>query len=366
MSAIYTTGGFVAPVISSPVQWEDPAAGILPPMQPPGHAFPGQASSESFWDSVPLSNKSSDAMETDDNCDDHGVPLPDPIKKTGKQTTIQDLFRQTTRAIPSPSVLGAVDPSGLYFRMQLPGGEAGSKLAELLADMSVIIPAATYRYSQQAEQIVAASNILPTPVHTSPLALALIRDKGCARYTDAMTSLSRLTVLNFAILEMDTANPEHKKVCKKYKQIIGRMIRGSYYKKLDRISGECEQPVSPENRRVHFDVLARLFALECDNFALDFIWATEWAILDMLRGSLYRFGALRGTIITLSDFTREAKSAAIEIGAAPITLINGERLLDLLFEHEVGVTKKVAHYYVKDESIWEEFALGDQEVEEDS
>ena len=61
--------------------------------------------------------------------------------------------------------------------------------------------------------------------------------------------------------------------------------------------------------------------------------------LDALRGSLYRFNAVRGTIITTSDFTKGTRDEAFATGAAPITLINGEKLIDLLVEHGIGVRK---------------------------
>lgn len=62
--------------------------------------------------------------------------------------------------------------------------------------------------------------------------------------------------------------------------------------------------------------------------------------LDALRGSLHRFNAVRGTIITTSDFAKGTTEAAFERGAAPITLINGEKLVDLLIEHNIGVRKR--------------------------
>jgi restriction system protein len=62
-------------------------------------------------------------------------------------------------------------------------------------------------------------------------------------------------------------------------------------------------------------------------------------VLDQLRGSLHRFKALRGTIITTGRFSRGAQDAAFEVGAAPITLIDGERLIDLLIKHEIGARK---------------------------
>lgn len=63
-------------------------------------------------------------------------------------------------------------------------------------------------------------------------------------------------------------------------------------------------------------------------------------VLDALRGSLHRFDAMRGTIITVGDFSKGTVGAAIERGAAPITLINGEKLIDLLIKHELGIRIK--------------------------
>lgn len=62
--------------------------------------------------------------------------------------------------------------------------------------------------------------------------------------------------------------------------------------------------------------------------------------LDALRGSLHRFDAVRGTIITSGRFASGTRDAAFERGAAPITLIDGTKLIDLLIEHEIGAMKK--------------------------
>ena len=62
--------------------------------------------------------------------------------------------------------------------------------------------------------------------------------------------------------------------------------------------------------------------------------------LDALRGSLYRFHAVRGTIITTSRFSRGTEEAAFAPGVAPITLLDGEKLLDLLIEYGIGVRKR--------------------------
>jgi restriction system protein len=64
------------------------------------------------------------------------------------------------------------------------------------------------------------------------------------------------------------------------------------------------------------------------------------AVLDALRGSLHRFRAVRGTLVALGGFSQGTIEAAFEAGAAPITLIDGEKLLDLLMSHQIGVRKK--------------------------
>jgi restriction system protein len=61
--------------------------------------------------------------------------------------------------------------------------------------------------------------------------------------------------------------------------------------------------------------------------------------LDALRGSLYRFNAVRGTIIATAPFSKGTSEAAFASGAAPITLIDGDKLIDLLIEHGIGVKK---------------------------
>lgn len=83
-------------------------------------------------------------------------------------------------------------------------------------------------------------------------------------------------------------------------------------------------------------------------------------VLDALRGCLHRFDAFQGTIITLSDFSKGTKEAAFERGAAPTTLINGDKLIDLLIENEIAVKNKQLDYFTVDNSY---FAEGEDEVE---
>jgi restriction system protein len=83
-------------------------------------------------------------------------------------------------------------------------------------------------------------------------------------------------------------------------------------------------------------------------------------IIDQLRGALHYYKALRGTIITLGNFSKGCTEAALLPGAPPIGLINGEKLLDLLVKHQVRMRKREVTLYEVDEDF---FKPGDEEAE---
>jgi len=57
----------------------------------------------------------------------------------------------------------------------------------------------------------------------------------------------------------------------------------------------------------------------------------------------------RGLIVTLSDFTPDARLEGAASDKTPITLIDGERLLNLLIEYEIGVRSKTVELLELDE-----------------
>jgi len=65
-------------------------------------------------------------------------------------------------------------------------------------------------------------------------------------------------------------------------------------------------------------------------------------IIDQLRGALPYHSAIRGTLITTGRFAGNCGKAALHPGAAPITLIDGDRLLELLIENNVGIRRSNA------------------------
>lgn len=83
-------------------------------------------------------------------------------------------------------------------------------------------------------------------------------------------------------------------------------------------------------------------------------------VLDQLRGALPYHGAIRGTIITTGGFAQGCKDAALFPGAAPITLIDGNKVIELLLKHGVAVKKKPQTLIEIDESY---FASDDPETQ---
>ncbi len=60
--------------------------------------------------------------------------------------------------------------------------------------------------------------------------------------------------------------------------------------------------------------------------------------VDELRGTMLRTGATQGLLITTSDFPTIARITAARERVAPIRLVDGDELLNLLLSHSVGVS----------------------------
>lgn len=267
------------------------------------HHLVGQADDSyplaEYWDNVEtiagLQAMSVAGDENDDEqhiqVDAYGVELPETRDRTAKKErhmNIKDLFnRERRQAETAFSPLGIVNEDGTQFKLVFPPGDIGKRLIEKLVDISFIMPAATVRYAWNAEQIVSASNILPCPVHTSPLLLTLIREKGATRrFSDAITVLARLHIARIAIAEKDTENPEHKTRCDKLRKILEQYVAAEFYRTLDEIVelGNVPQEERAEkDARRYFGQLIERFAHACDVYSLAMIHVQEWVICDMLR-----------------------------------------------------------------------------------
>ncbi len=70
----------------------------------------------------------------------------------------------------------------------------------------------------------------------------------------------------------------------------------------------------------------------------------------------------RGLVITTSDFTKDGVTEADAPNKMPVALVNGEKLLDLLFTHEIGVRKTAIPVYALDASYFENIAGEEDET----
>ena len=84
-------------------------------------------------------------------------------------------------------------------------------------------------------------------------------------------------------------------------------------------------------------------------------------MLHVLSRSVHPVETQSGTINVSGESGEGAKDAAFEMGAAPITLINCETLIDLLIQRQIGVKKKTVEYYELDDSAFQ--AQGPEEAE---
>jgi len=75
------------------------------------------------------------------------------------------------------------------------------------------------------------------------------------------------------------------------------------------------------------------------------------AVIAQLRGSAEV--DQRGLVITTADFTKEGVIEASAANKMPVALVNGDKLLDLLLAHEIGVKKDLMPVYSLDADYFE-------------
>ena len=61
----------------------------------------------------------------------------------------------------------------------------------------------------------------------------------------------------------------------------------------------------------------------------------------------------RGLIITTSDFTKDARDESKAINKMPVALVNGQKLIDLLFQYRVGVKEDIVSVFSINSELFE-------------
>ncbi|MCX6378887.1 MAG: restriction endonuclease [Armatimonadetes bacterium] len=75
--------------------------------------------------------------------------------------------------------------------------------------------------------------------------------------------------------------------------------------------------------------------------------------VDELRGAMLRTGARQGILITTSTFSRAARKAVAADRTAPIRLIEGDELTQLLIQNRIGAITEAANEPVLDEAYFD-------------
>lgn len=82
-------------------------------------------------------------------------------------------------------------------------------------------------------------------------------------------------------------------------------------------------------------------------------------VITQLRGSAQV--DQRGLVITTSDFTKEGTLEASAPNKMPVALVNGDKLLDLLFEKEIGVKKEMMPVFSLDADYFDNSTTDEEE-----
>jgi len=123
-----------------------------------------------------------------------------------------------------------------------------------------------------------------------------------------------------------------------FEQIMKRLLYKSGYVTVQFIGRTHKRGRTPKGG---LDLTAR--SITDLNSALTIVQIKQYKrvvsrrFVDELRGAMLRIGAEQGLLVTLSRFSKVAHAAATESNVAPIKLIEGNELLNLLFTYRIGV-----------------------------
>jgi len=228
----------------------------------------------------------SEKMETQGQTEDvFGVPLPDrpPVAPVKPKVDVRVVFDAQCAKIEKGFVpLGIINKDGTQFKFVMPPHHMGDQINKRVFHIPFPIRSAAWqRYSKMYEVFLVLTKVLPVPLHTSPLALLLIRESTeVMRYKDAIGTLHGLHVLRHAMHEMDTENIEHKTVCWNFYKTLEAYVAERFYTVLDKLA---EQERASGSSREAAQETARKFGDAVSRFALDMVHAVEWCCMDILQ-----------------------------------------------------------------------------------
>jgi restriction system protein len=133
-----------------------------------------------------------------------------------------------------------------------------------------------------------------------------------------------------------------------FESLIGKLLTKIGFENVTVTAASGDGGVDVRGTLVVGDVIRTRMAVQVKRWKRN----VQAPIIQQVRGSL---GAHeQGLIITTSDFSKGARDEAARPDAVPVALMNGDQLVNLLIEHDIGVRR--AHYDL--------IELGDADEEE--
>ncbi len=118
-----------------------------------------------------------------------------------------------------------------------------------------------------------------------------------------------------------------------FEALIGQLLGAIGFADVDVIGRSGDGGIDVRGTLVVGDVIRIRMAVQAKRWKGN----VQRPIVQQLRGSLGAHD--QGLIITTSDFSVGARDEALRFDAAPVGLMDGERLVDLLIEHSLGVRR---------------------------
>lgn len=125
----------------------------------------------------------------------------------------------------------------------------------------------------------------------------------------------------------------HKMAPAEFEGLIGRLLTAIGFENVVVTAASGDGGIDVRGTLVVGDVIRTRMAVQVKRWRRN----VQAPIVQQVRGSL---GAHeQGLIITTSDFSAGARSEAARPDAVPVALMNGEQLVTLLIEHDIGVRR---------------------------
>jgi len=132
----------------------------------------------------------------------------------------------------------------------------------------------------------------------------------------------------------------------RFERLIAQLLPSLGYADIEVLRRASHGRISRKGRNRHGGMDLKAFTQTGLSRALTVVQVKQYLrpvsrqFVDSLRGAMLRMEAREGLLITTSTFSRVARQAAASDHIAPIRLVGGRELLDLLFAHQIAVHEK--------------------------